>query len=610
MTHWITIMGVKDRVGASSFALALAKTIQQNQASVLLLDANGDYLGDSGWRTMAELKKIPKPINAKWLHGFLNNSERVPSLSLAENRFHLSPVSPESILNQLSVLEPHFDWILVDAGSRWNSYLTAFLNQTEELLLVLGSQPGLVKELERKIEELSRAFFPKTRIGWVAWNWSADSFLTIASLQEALPIASFGGEVETVWKKLNRLPDVPKGKEITSDLDTTPFRLKLVTAVQAKMEQQKNLSPDQLEKIIRDVLEAEAEFLPTDLDRKELIEALHNEFLGLGPLEPLLQDPNITEVLVNGPGSIYIETEGKLKRLDQGFLNGEALQRTIERILLPLGRRIDSASPMVDGRLPDGSRVNIIIPPLALAGPILSIRRFSRQVLLPEDLIEKGCANEAMLKFLEEAVWNRKNILVSGGTGSGKTTLLNVLSSFIPKEERIITIEDAAELKLNQPHVVRLEARPPNIEGAGEITIRDLVRNALRMRPDRIIVGECRGQEALDMLTAMNTGHEGSLTTLHANSPRDALSRLETLVLFSGLKLSPKAIREQIASALDLVVQVARFNDGSRKIVSMIRLTGLEGDIFTLQDLFFYENGEFKQSMFPLDTLSLSPGLP
>lgn len=599
MTRWITLMGVKDRVGSSAFVQSLAQTIQKKGQTVLLLDWNADYLGDASKRTLIDLQKIPQPVQAKWLYGFLQGEDGVPALSLAENRFALKGLEPSTALQSLQGLESFFDWIVVDAGSRWNPYLLLLLNQTAQLLFVLNPEMDLVKELERKLEELAQLFFPKKRIGWVGWRWSRDAFLTTASLQETLSIGFFGETVDAVWKSLQ---DLPKSQGAVAPYSVSapepadhPIKIKLVALVQTQLSQQKEVAPAQLEKIIREVIDA-AGWLPTNVDRSRLLQELLDEFIGLGPIEPMMKNPNLTEILVNGTGAIYVEEAGKLKKTDQTFLDRDSLQRTIERILLPLGRRIDESSPMVDGRLGDGSRVNIIIPPLALEGPIISIRRFSCQAILPKDLIRNGSASKAMLEFLDEAVHNRKNILVSGGTGSGKTTLLNLLSSFIPKQERIITIEDAAELKLNQPHVVRLEARPPNIEGTGEVAIRDLVRNALRMRPDRIIVGECRGAEALDMLTAMNTGHEGSLTTLHANSPRDALSRLETLVLFSGMELPSKAIRDQIASAIDLIVQVARFGDGSRKIVSIAQLAGLENETFTLQNLFCYEDGTFKQN--------------
>jgi len=326
--------------------------------------------------------------------------------------------------------------------------------------------------------------------------------------------------------------------------------------------------------------------LPGEEFRTQLEKELVQEAIGLGPLEQLLGRDDITEIMVNGPEQIYVEKAGTLYRTDVEFADNNQVLSAIERIVAPLGRRIDESSPMVDARLPDGSRVNAIIPPLSLTGPSITIRKFSKKPFQAADLIRFGSISEDMVKFLSVCVALRKNILISGGTGSGKTTLLNVLSSFLPNSERIVTIEDAAELQLHQDHLVRLESRPPNIEGRGAITIRDLVRNSLRMRPDRIVVGECRGGEALDMLQAMNTGHDGSLTTIHANSPRDALARLETLVLMAGFDLPLRAIREQIASAINIVVQITRERDGSRKVVNISEITKMEGDVITMQDIF------------------------
>jgi pilus assembly protein CpaF len=316
-----------------------------------------------------------------------------------------------------------------------------------------------------------------------------------------------------------------------------------------------------------------------------LKEEIVNEALGLGPLEDLMTDNDITEIMVNGPEEIYIERFGIIHRTPKRFANVRQLLLVIERIIAPLGRRLDEACPMVDARLPDGSRVNAIIEPLSLNGPTLTIRRFGIHRLTARDLLQKGSANESILDFLRACVEARLNICISGGTGSGKTTFLNILSASLPKGERIITIEDAAELFLSQPHVVRLESRPPNIEGTGQITIRDLVRNSLRMRPDRIVVGECRGAEALDMLQAMNTGHDGSLTTIHANSARDCLARIETMVLMAGFDFPIKAIREQVASAVNVVIQLARMRDGSRKVVNVSEIVGMEGDVITMQDI-------------------------
>ncbi|WP_102027446.1 CpaF family protein [Salirhabdus sp. Marseille-P4669] len=323
--------------------------------------------------------------------------------------------------------------------------------------------------------------------------------------------------------------------------------------------------------------------------KKSFIEDIANELTGYGPITPFLKDPNVSEIMVNGANSIYVESKGKLVKTSSYFRDEDHVLQVIEKIVSPLGRRIDESSPMVDARLPDGSRVNAIIPPLALNGPTITIRKFPQDRLKIEDLVQFGTLSENMAQFLQACVQARLNIFISGGTGSGKTTLLNVLSTFIPHDERIVTIEDAAELQLSQDHVISLETRPPNIEGRGSISIRDLVRNSLRMRPDRIVIGEVRSAEALDMLQAMNTGHDGSLATGHANSPRDMLSRLETMVLMAGMDLPVRAIREQISGAIDLIIQQTRLKDGTRKITHISEVVGMEGDTITLQDIFVYK---------------------
>ncbi len=328
--------------------------------------------------------------------------------------------------------------------------------------------------------------------------------------------------------------------------------------------------------------------LPTTL-RDQMFHEIIDEILGYGPLQALLDDPDISEVMVNGPQKVYIERKGKLVKTNITFEDDAQVLRVIEKIILPLGRRIDSDSPTVDARLPDGSRVNAVIPPIAIDGPTITIRKFQKGKLSVQQLIEFGSMTQTMADFVRACVISKLNIIISGGTGSGKTTLLNVLSGFIPEDERIVTIEDAAELRLQQDHVVRMETKPANIEGKNAVGIRDLVRNSLRMRPDRIIVGEVRGGESLDMLQAMNTGHDGSLTTLHANSPRDAISRLETMCLMAGMDLPVKVIREQIASAIDLIVQQTRLKDGSRKVTSITEIAGMEGDTVVMTDIFKFE---------------------
>ncbi len=364
----------------------------------------------------------------------------------------------------------------------------------------------------------------------------------------------------------------------------------------------------QIEEVFNVALAGEEVPLPR-VERNRLLDAVIADITSYGPIDPLLSDDTITEVMVNGPDQVYIERDGLLYETDVKFDNDDHVKRIIDRIIAPLGRRCDESSPMVDARLPDGSRVNAIIPPLSLLGPTMTIRKFSRDPLKVADLVGFGTISPEFVEFMQACVRGRLNILLSGGTGSGKTTLLNVLSSFIPSTERIVTIEDAAELQLQQRHVVRLEKRPPNIEGKGEVTIRDLVINSLRMRPDRIIVGEVRGSEALDMLQAMNTGHDGSMTTVHSNSPRDALARLETMVLMAGTELPLRAIREQIVAALDLVVHQERMQDGTRKVVRVSEVQGMEGDVVTLQDLFvFQQTGvEQRRALGSLQPVGLRP---
>jgi pilus assembly protein CpaF len=353
-----------------------------------------------------------------------------------------------------------------------------------------------------------------------------------------------------------------------------------------------HMTQGELETKVRQTLQETLAAQDTPLtvqDRTRIAQEIADDILGYGPIEPFLRDPDITEIMVNGYDSIYIERAGRISQAEGGFNDDHHVKRTIDKIVGRVGRRVDESSPMVDARLPDGSRVNAIIPPLSVDGPILTIRKFASDPYESEDLIGFGTMSRTVSSFLEACVAGRLNILVSGGTGAGKTTTLNVLSSFIPEDERIITVEDAAELQLHQEHLVRLESRPPNIEGRGEVRIRDLVRNALRMRPDRIVVGEVRDEAALDMLQAMNTGHDGSICTVHANAPRDVLARVETMVLMAGVDLPVKAIREQVANAIDLIVHQTRFKDGTRRITHVTEVVGMEGDVITLQDIFLFD---------------------
>ncbi len=369
----------------------------------------------------------------------------------------------------------------------------------------------------------------------------------------------------------------------------TRVQNKLLAEIDPSMDASKT---DEVRRTIQDLFEqilTEENIVLSRPERARLFEQIAAEILGLGPLQALLEDDTITEIMVNGPKNIYIERKGKLHRVPITFESNDHVMRIIDRIVAPLGRRIDESSPYVDARLQDGSRVNAIIPPISLVGPVLTIRKFSKNPISIDQMIQFGSITNEAVQFLKACVEARLNIVISGGTGSGKTTLLNVLSGFIPDDERIITIENAAELQLRQEHVVTLESRPPNIEGRGEVSIRDLVMNSLRMRPERIIVGECRGGETLDMLQAMNTGHDGSMTTAHANTPRDAISRIETMCLMAGMDLPVRAIREQIAGAVDVICQQARMRDGSRKVTTITEISGMEGDVITMTDIFVFE---------------------
>jgi pilus assembly protein CpaF len=393
-----------------------------------------------------------------------------------------------------------------------------------------------------------------------------------------------------IKSKKETIPEQKDQQELEIETLMKDIRAKLLMEAQTKNVEGKNkqsLAKD-VQELLENYLRKSERFLPKE-EKEHLIKQIVQDITGLGPLQPLLDDESISEIMINGPKQVFIEQNGKLTLSNTKFINDGHVMNVIDKILAPLGRRIDESSPKVDARLQDGSRINAIIPPLALNGPTVTIRKFKKDKLTANHLVEFKSLSRDMATFLHTAVRGRMNVLVAGGTGSGKTTLLNILSSFIPKDERIVTIEDAAELTLNQPHVVSLETRPPNIEGKGEISIRDLVINSLRMRPDRIIVGEVRGGEALDMLQAMNTGHDGSLSTIHANTPRDVISRLETLILMSGYELPMKAIRQQISSAVDLIVLQKRFSDGSRKITHVTLVEGMENETITLQDLFVFQ---------------------
>lgn len=415
-----------------------------------------------------------------------------------------------------------------------------------------------------------------------------------AGQKDGTPSPSQGtGNLQSLQVERNRQPPPPPQDKVAE------LRSRLLTKIIAELDPKLDITKaDELRRTIEELftrfLHDEPDVVLGRVERQRLLEQLTAEIMGYGPLEPLLHDNGIDEIMVNGPDSIYVERQGKLERAPLHFDSDLHVFRIIDRIVAPLGRRVDESQPFVDARLPDGSRVNVIIPPLALNGPTITIRKFAKTPFTTEDMIKRGTFSAELNEFLKAAVKARLNIVVSGGTGTGKTTLLNMLSGYISNDERIITIEDAAELQLRQEHVISLESRPKNIEGRGEVTRGDLVINALRMRPDRIIVGEVRSGEALDMLQAMNTGHEGSMTTVHANSPRDALHRLETMVLMAGYELPLKAIREQISSALDVIIQLERMRDGSRRVIEVTEVQGMEGDVIITQEIFRFEGAGIK----------------
>ncbi len=453
-------------------------------------------------------------------------------------------------------------------------------------LSLLERLGGKTQEKEKKSSAYDRPHLPKPEVKAAETTAEEKPVYTEKQVQQereaAVEASAFAGRRAT-GSKVDMMQEVKLAVHRRIVDEMTPEEQQILLRGEEAREQIKNIITVYSNREI-----AENTYALTRGERLQLVDDISNELLGLGPLEPLLQNDSITEVMVNGPNQVFIEQKGKLRLTDVHFYDNAHLMNIIERILTPLGRRVDESSPLVDARLADGSRVNIIIPPLSLVGPTVTIRKFSKKALSINDLVSFGTLSEDMANFLDACVRARLNILVSGGTGSGKTTTLNVLSSFIPATDRIVTIEDAAELRLQQTHVVTLESRPANLEGHGAITIRDLVRNALRMRPDRIIVGEVRSGEALDMLQAMNTGHDGSLTTAHANTPRDVLSRLETMVLMAGMELPVRAVRTQVSSAIDLILQQSRIRDGSRKITYITEVQGMEGDTIILQDLFRY----------------------
>ena len=641
----VALINAKGGSGATTIAIEVARAMRRGGKNVAIVD--GDL---SGRRNVAVLLDAVRAFDSERSraaysiiqHDGLTAVELTDSL---DNSFMLHTEDVEGVAD---ALDARSDVVLLDAPTPFSGALRPLVARASRFVVVF--EPNLLGSAAARslIGDLAKFGIPMARVCLVTNLRAGRAEISVRELEKALgstvvaeiPVRTdrnFGRAIETLAKRFAAItPEEPIAAIRPPDGSQAPRRastlaptnsLEAMTRVistngdvrprsssgearerlKAEVHEQVNKRIDvvaasrahtdnqkiaelraQINDVTAQVLAEQAGHNISLEERAELQQEIIDELLGLGPLEDLMRDPAISEIMVNGPNMIYVERSGKLTLSDKHFNDERHLRTIIERIIAPLGRRIDEASPMVDARLPDGSRVNAIIEPLALNGSTLTIRRFGSRRLTMDDLLRFGSVSPECVSYLKAIVEARLNIVVSGGTGSGKTTFLNILSSFIPRTDRIVTIEDAAELSLDQDHVVRLESRPPNLEGRGTISIRDLVRNSLRMRPDRIIVGECRGGEALDMLQAMNTGHDGSLTTLHANTPRDALSRLETMVLMAGFDLPVKAIREQVAGAVDVVVQVSRMRDGSRKVTSIAEIVGMEGEIVTMQEIVRY----------------------
>ena len=614
--------------------------LQQVRGGVLFLDASAPCPGDGcqqmglpRTKCVSDLLPLLDRLTPEFLTSYLMSAPSgVPCLSLVNDVVQAGALDRRVLDQVFRIIDQAFDYLVVDLSLVTGDVGAFLIDRTDQFCLVVDPSAAGIARAGHLLGLLRTAQVPPTAIG-ICVNRTTET-LTGAAAPQLGPqvLAYLADQPETVaWvtSKGRTFIELRPDDEIAAgfaDLSRAfiqrAFRHRAEQAREAVGETPAEVRRELKLRILRRLVE-EIDLRKGDLgylhdpvkrqemhvrvegklvalvqeeatevsrqDRRQLVKELMDEALGLGPLEDLLEDPTVTEIMVNRIDQVYVERKGHLTLSNVGFLSNDQLRGIIERIVAPLGRRIDEKVPMVDARLRDGSRVNAIIPPLALKGPAITIRKFSKKLLGIPDLIGFGSMTEQIATFLGAAVHARQNIVISGGTGSGKTTLLNVLSSFIPNDERIVTIEDAAELQLPQDHVVSLESRPPNIEGEGAITIRDLVRNSLRMRPDRIVVGECRGGEALDMLQAMNTGHDGSLTTLHANTPVDALSRLETLSLMAGLDLPARAIRDQIASAVQIVVQQSRLQDGSRRITYVTEICGQEGSQFVTRDVFRFE---------------------
>lgn len=631
-------VGSKGGCGTSTLCARVAQELAQS-GNVLLVD--GDL---SGRRSIAILLDGLRQLDAaRAEHGGISTA-RVAGVTIAElaSSYESAFTLTFADVERLAATSDEYPTVVVDLSQPFSAAVRPFVVRSTRFVVVCEASVLGVMAVRSLLDELARFGIPKNRIVLLLNRRGSDAaFASSKQVEEALgmrvfaelppladrayarSIATFAKGLSVIASEPELVSLLPSAKGVVLDrrlssrpasthgvvVPLTTSRAAASPSGQAERDRLKLHIHESLSKTIdlvdaskaqgdaakraelrARVTEATLAFLAqqpdlTAEDVASIKDEVVNEALGFGPLEDLMKDPDVTEIMVNGARHIYVERRGLIERTPKAFVNDGQVRLVIDRIIAPLGRRIDEASPMVDARLPDGSRVNAIIEPLSIDGPTLTIRRFGTRRLTDADLVATGSTNEPTLAFLRACIEARLNVVISGGTGSGKTTFLNVLSGYLPRRERIVTIEDAAELFLNQPHVVRLESRPPNIEGRGEVTIRDLVRNALRMRPDRIVVGECRSAEAIDMLQAMNTGHDGSLTTIHANSPRDSLARIETMVLMSGFDLPVRAIREQVASALDIIIHTARLRDGSRKVVSVTEVVGMEGDVVTTQEI-------------------------
>jgi len=571
--------------GGRTLARALAQYWAEQGMDVLLIDNVADH-------------PVTFPEPASWIPRFRSLSPVMLRNYLAGPcgtfpNLNLGRLPVLILLKELLELAVRaYSWTLVIGPNDLGTEALPILDASARVLWVGEPGPKSSVQFQEFLDQLAKFHFPHAFAEAVINHFPEDSEKEFRFQQYIQELAH-----RLELQQAQGRPDQPQASaEDSPEKVIEELRQRVQPELIKALEETPQLEPAAAQQTVEVLLAQDASLPASRETRGEILSRVLDDVLGLGPIEPLLKDPSISEVMVNGPRCIYIEKKGKLQPAGVQFSSEKQLRTIIDRIVAPIGRRVDESMPLCDARLADGSRVNIVLPPLALDGASITIRKFSARALGFEDLVGFNSLSPAMANFLRQVVVGRRNIVVSGGTGSGKTTLLNALSSAIPQDERIVTIEDAAELRLQKPHVVRLESRPPNAEGEGAIPIRRLVINALRMRPDRIVVGECRGGEALDMLQAMNTGHDGSMTTVHANTPRDALGRIETLVLMAGMDLPIRVVREQIRSAVNLVVQQARLVDGTRKVISITEVTGMEGDLLTTQELFRFHGGGFEST--------------